>query len=111
MNYIIILRKITFGVIITWCTIFSSFGQNGQRQSIIDTNSKPAVFMQEGVSVPTHESVLTFTPDCNTVYIAIRDTIFFSKLVNGNWTKPIKAPFSKQWGNWDPALSPDGKRL
>ncbi|MDB4901286.1 MAG: translocation protein TolB [Mucilaginibacter sp.] len=38
-------------------------------------------------------------------------TICFSKIINGKWTKPKVVPFSGQWNDWDPFLSPDGKRL
>ena len=50
-------------------------------------------------------------PDGNTVYLADSNRICFSKLVNGKWTKLIIAPFSGQWQDWDPFVSPDGKRL
>jgi Tol biopolymer transport system component len=111
MNYIIILREITFGVIITWCTAFSLFGQNGQPPSIIDSNARPAVFTQEGVTLPNDESSPTFTPDVRTVYLADSNRIYVSKKVKGKWTKPQVVSFSGQWQDWDPTLSPDGKRL
>src|SRR5665213_1041907 len=111
MNYITILREITLGVIITWCTIFSAFGQNSQGQSIIDSNARPLVFTQEGVAAPNDESAPAFMPDGKTVYLADKQAICFSKMVNGKWGKLVVAPFSGQWKDWDPTLSPDGKRL
>src|ERR1700733_12903618 len=119
MNYLQFLywlsREIILGVIITWCTIFSSFGQNAgpvtMNQSIIDGSSRPGVFLQEGVSVPNDESAPTFMPGGNTVYLADNNTICFSKMINGKWTKPKKASFSGKWKDWDPFISPDGKRL
>jgi len=104
-------KEIILGIIITWCAIFSAFGQSGQQQNIIDTRSGPKVFMQEGVSMPNDESAPTFTPDGNTVYLSDNNTVCFSKRVNGKWTKPKTAPFSGQWKDWDASLSPDGKRI
>lgn len=81
------------------------------QQNIIDPGAKPVVFLQEGVSTPNDESAPTFMPDNKTVYLADNYTIRFSKLVNGQWTKPKPASFSGQWKDWDPFISPDGKRL
>ncbi len=106
-----VLKEVTLGVIITWCTIFSSFGQNVNQENIIDSNAKPVVFIQEGVAVPNDESAPTFTPDGRAVYLADNNKICVSKMVNGKWTKPTVVSFSGQWKDWDPTLSPDGKRL
>src|SRR5471030_405230 len=92
------------GVIITWCSVFSAFGQGvhsaGMSQNLIDSGSMPRVFMQDGVSIPTHEQAPSFTPDGNTVYFAVNEAIFFSKKINGKWNRPVVASFSSQWGNW-----------
>jgi len=106
-----LLREIILGVVITWCTVFSLFGQTDQRQNIIDSGARPVVFTQEGVAMPNDESAPAFTPDDKTVYLADKQVICFSKMVNGKWGKPTVAPFSGQWKDWDPTLSPDGKRL
>jgi Tol biopolymer transport system component len=108
----VLLREIIFGIIITWCTIFSSLGQGAQQQSVVDINSKPKVFEQEGVPVPNDEFAPSFTPDGNTVYFSSGSTeIYFSKLVDNKWAKPIVAVFSGRWKDMDPFISPDGKRL
>jgi Tol biopolymer transport system component len=104
-------REIIFGIIITWCSIFSSFGQTTQQQNIIDANSKPAVFMQEGVPVPNDESAPSFMPGGNTVYLSDSNKVCVSHRVNGKWTKPKVVSFSGQWKDWDAALSPDGKHI
>jgi Tol biopolymer transport system component len=105
-------REIIFGIIITWCTIFSSFGQGTQQQNIVDINSKPKVFSQEGVPVQNDEFAPSFTPDGNTVYFSSGSPeIYFSKLVNNKWAKPTVAVFSGRWKDMDPFISPDGKRL
>jgi Tol biopolymer transport system component len=84
---------------------------NIQAQNIVDPAAQPKVFTQEGVATPNNESVSTFMPDGKTVYMADGQTIVFSKKVGGKWIKPVTAPFSGQWKDWDPALSPNGKRL
>jgi Tol biopolymer transport system component len=109
-----LLTELAFGVVITWCTIFSSFGQSSGKQNIIDTASKVTVFAPGIVSTPFEEAAATFTPDGNTVYFyqgTLYTTICFSKMINGKWTKPEVVPFSGQWSDWDPFLSPDGKKL
>lgn len=88
------------------CTALSSFGQD-----IVNPATQPKVFSQEGVTSTTDQSVTAFTPDEKTAYIANGQTIVVSKKVKGKWTKPVVTPFSGQWKDWDPAMSPDGKRL
>ena len=99
-------------------TAFTAFSQNVQtppvQANIIDTNSRAMVFAPGVVSTQFEEAAATFTPDGDTVYFyqgTIYMTICFSKMVDGKWTKPKVAPFSGQWSDWDPFLSPDGKRL
>jgi Tol biopolymer transport system component len=116
-------KAIILTAIITVSIALEAFCQNTQpgtqptiqpatsQQNIFDPGAKPAVFLQEGVSTPNDESAPTFMPDNNTVYLADNNTICFSKLVNGKWTKPKPASFSGQWKDWDPFISPDGKRL
>lgn len=88
------------------CTALSAFSQD-----IITPNTQPKIFSQEGVTSTNDQSVAAFTPDEKTVYIADGQTIVISKKVKGKWSKPVVAPFSGQWKDWDPAMSPDGKRL
>jgi len=119
MQLLIKLSKgIILSTIIMCCTVFVAFCQNRPQgvspQTVIDTNSKAEVFALGVVSTPFNEAVATFTPDGNTVYFyqgTIYSTICFSKKVNGEWTKPGVVPFSGRWNDWDPFLSPDGKRL
>jgi Tol biopolymer transport system component len=107
MNFMSIsFKRIILSLIIALGAIPAAFCQN-----IVDAGAKPAVFLQEGVATPNNESVATFLPDGNTVFFADGQTICFSKMTNGKWGKPATAPFSGHWKDWDPALSPDGKRL
>jgi Tol biopolymer transport system component len=109
------LKKIIFSLAFFCLTTFVAYCQTTQPartpEDIIIAGAAPVVFLQEGVITPTHESAPCFTPDGNTVYFAINDTIYISKMVNGKWAKPGVALFSRKFGNWDPSLSPDGKRL
>jgi Tol biopolymer transport system component len=82
-----------------------------QISTIVVPGSIPQVFMQEGVDTPNNESALTLSPDGHTVYLADNYVIKISWKSDGKWTKPVVAPFSGKWHDWDPTLSPDGKRL
>jgi Tol biopolymer transport system component len=82
--------------------------------AIIDTSARPEVFAPGVVSSPFEEVAATFMPDGNTVYFAqgtLAMEICFSKKVNGEWQKPAVAAFSGRWGDWDPFLAPDGRRI
>ena len=106
-----VLKEVTLGVIITWCAIFSVFGQSATQQSIIENNAKPTVFTQEGVASTANEWATAFMPDGRTVYFTDDNKICVSKMVNAKWTRPTVVSFSGHWKDYDPALSPDGKRL
>ena len=63
---------------------------------------------------------LTFSPDARTVYFASSEqffpfsrkaTIYESHFDNGKWTTPEVAPFSGQYSDIDPFITPDGQRL
>jgi Tol biopolymer transport system component len=111
-----LLRDLVFGVIITWCTVFSSFAQSGRhsmdQQGIVDPGARAVIFIPGVVSTPDDEFAPSFTPDGKTVYISSGSPeIYFSKVVNGKWGKPKLAAFSGRWKDMDPFISPDGKRL
>jgi len=88
------------------CTTLSVFGQD-----IVDPAAQPKVFSQEGKTDLSNESVAAFMPDQKTVFIADGQTIVVSKMIRGKWSTPVTAPFSGQWKDWDPTMSPDGKRV
>jgi len=75
----------------------------------------PAVVDPGGLSGPASEDCLSFTPDGNTAVYDISSGknvfIVVAHRVNGQWSKPEIAPFSGQWKDHDPALSPDGRFL
>lgn len=80
-------------------------------QDIVVPGAKPSLFVHEGMSGVNNESVLAFTPDSRCAFIADGQTLVYSKLVNGKWTKTLTLPFSGHWKDWDPALRSDGRRL
>jgi Tol biopolymer transport system component len=72
------------------------------------------------ISTPLDEYDNTFTPDGDTLYYAISapgsaagqaGVIMRSVRRDGHWTPPVVAPFSGQYDDADPSISPDGKRL
>ncbi|GAB3102233.1 hypothetical protein [Lysobacter terrae] len=74
---------------------------------------KPQVFSPGNISGPAHDSAPTFTPTGDTVYFGRSNPQQSVILVsdsdeNGGWTKPEVAPFSGQWNDMEPAMSPDG---
>lgn len=79
---------------------------------ILPADSKPTPFLQEGVTVPNKESTPTFTPDGQTMYLADNAKVCVSRKTDGKWSKPAPVSFStSRWNDWDPTLTPDGKRL
>jgi Tol biopolymer transport system component len=98
-------------VTITLTTIITSFSQITYGQNIIRDGAVATIFLQEGVSVPNDQSAPCFTPDGKTLYLSDSNTICFSKMVNGKWTKPRPVSISGRWKDWDATLSPDGKWL
>jgi Tol biopolymer transport system component len=86
-------------------------------------NQPPAeatVFSDGGISDANEQWRITFTPDGKTAYFAEspfffpatrQAFIYVSHLEDGAWTAPELAPFSGQYSDMDPFLSPDGQRL
>lgn len=65
------------------------------------------------------ESRIAFSKDGNTAYFgrssefgpAAKNTMYVSQRVEGKWGEPAVASFSGTFSDFDPFLSPDGKRL
>jgi WD40 repeat protein len=77
--------------------------------------SAPQVFAPGVVSGPANEDSAAFSPDGKTVFFDRINwpnaAILVSHKVHGEWTKATIAPFSGQWLDHDPAMSPDGSFL
>ncbi len=75
-------------------------------------SATPEVLAPGELSGPASEDCLSFTPDGDTAVYDLGNgsssTIVISHRANGHWSKPELAPFSGQWLDHDPAVSPDG---
>lgn len=78
-------------------------------------DTAPAVFAPGVISGPLHDSAPAFAPDGHTVYFSRSDgphsTILVSHEHAGQWSTPATAPFSGQWSDMEPSMSPDGSFL
>ena len=70
------------------------------------------------ISTGDNEFGPAFTPDGDTLFFCRTapartnfQAILVSRRVNGAWRAPDVAPFSGQWKDLDPSISPDGKLL
>src|SRR5579859_4289005 len=72
----------------------------------------PEIFAPGAISGTASEDCFSMTPDGDTAVFDIANgsssTIVISHKVKGHWSKPEIAPFSGQWYDHDPAVSPDG---
>lgn len=79
--------------------------------------SDPVIFGAGVISTRDYESSITFDPDGKTAYFvkSVPDLSFrvivVSRLEKGKWSTPEVAPFSGQYSDTDPFVSPDGKKL
>lgn len=84
-----------------------------QQPSIV--TAAPEIFAPGAISGPANDGAPTFAPDGNTLYFARANNswgfILESHKIAGKWQQPTVAPFSGQWSDQQPAISPDGQRL
>ena len=82
--------------------------------------STPEIFAPGVISDDNEQWRITFTPDGRTAYFAEspeffpftrQATIYVSTFVDGAWTEPVVAPFSGEFSDIDPFISPNGQRL
>lgn len=78
---------------------------------------EPAIFAPGAISTGEYESHPAFTPDGKTLYY-LKDTPDFShwtivesRFEKGGWTRPEVVPFSGQYSDADPFITPDGSRM
>jgi len=77
---------------------------------------KPEIFSPGIISGPLHEAAPAFTPDGKTVYYhcaggSIQGTILVAHWQKGGWSGPEIAPWSGEWSDIEPAMSPDGSYM
>ena len=75
----------------------------------------PQIFAPGVVSGPANDAAPAFAPDGKTVYFFRGNgsdyDILVSHLRGTRWSRPIVAPFSGQWRDLEPSMSPDGSYL
>jgi Tol biopolymer transport system component len=75
----------------------------------------PEIFAPGVISGPGGDGSPAFSPDGNTIYFtrsAAHWTIILeSHKVDGQWSKPVIAPFSGEWPESSPAMAPDGSYI
>src|SRR5215217_4416785 len=79
--------------------------------------SEPQVFGPGVLSTGDYDLNSAFTPDGKTIYFTKASpdfrsfTLVVSRFEKGKWSTPEVAPFSGQYSDADPFISPDGKHL
>lgn len=79
--------------------------------------SEPRIFAENIISNSDYERGGTFTPDGKEFYFTKRSpegyfmAICVSRFVNSKWSQPEIAPFSGQYPDSEPIISPDGEKL
>ncbi|HEX8363111.1 MAG TPA: hypothetical protein VF613_23510 [Longimicrobium sp.] len=101
------------------CGVDDVTGPGGAARSAKE--AEPAAIFAPGVISDEREQWrITFSPDGKTAYFAASDfffpftrqaTIYVSHLEGGTWSTPAVAPFSGEYSDIDPFLSPNGQRL
>jgi hypothetical protein len=71
----------------------------------------PKVFAPGVISSPAKDGSPTFSPDGNTLFFTRGSMIMESHRVHGHWTQPVIAPFSGDWPELQPEMSPDGSYM
>jgi hypothetical protein len=75
----------------------------------------PRLFAPGVISEPAHDSAPAFAPDGKTVIFgrssAAASFLLVSHKTDHGWSPPKIAPFSGQWLDMEPAMSPDGSYL
>jgi len=96
-------------------SILLSIGQNQDAVATVSAGPTPQIFAPGVISGPGNDGSPTFSPDGNTLFFT-RSTshwtvILESHKVNGQWTQATLAPFSGEWPESSPAMSPDGRYI
>ncbi|MGH7450132.1 MAG: hypothetical protein ACRENG_02170 [bacterium] len=79
--------------------------------------TEPVMFGEGVISTAEDELNACFAPDGKTIYFSLNapvnrlGVIVFSRFENGKWRTPQVAPFSGQYSDYDPFISPDGNKL
>lgn len=94
-----------------WMVAFALYGAACSLFASDVPDDAPRIFAPGVISGAAGEACPAFTPDGSTVYFDIGSMILVSHQHHGVWSKPEIAPFSGEWMDHDPAMSPDGSYL
>jgi Tol biopolymer transport system component len=105
-------------ILVLSCLLVSSreAGRVGRTQAQA-VSGEATIFAEGVISTAEYESHSQFTPDGKVLYFVKSTpnfsfwTIALSRLENGKWSAPEVAPFSGQYSDADPFITPDGSRL
>ena len=102
-------------LLLTLASILAFSAQANAQESVCSSPVHPEIFAAGVISGPEHDAAPAFAPDGRTVWFNRSDgthsTILESRFEGGQWSSPRVAPFSGQWSDMEPAMSPDGRFL
>jgi len=91
---------------------------NLSAQKIASSTPQPEIFQPGVISTGDFDTHIEFTPDQKQIFFLrltpdynLFWTMFESHLVHGKWSTPQIAPFSGQFSDADPFITPDNKHL
>ena len=96
---------------LSWMIAVGLFGAVSSSFAADVPAAQPQVLAPGVISGPAGEACPAFTPDGDTMYFDVGSMILVSHREHGAWSKPVIAPFSGQWLDHDPTMSPDGSYL
>src|SRR5262249_44858295 len=103
--------------ILTGLTLSLLWRTSADSRPADDPQPKPEMIGEAVISTPDDELGGTITADGKTLYFEksvpphYLYILYESQLVNGKWQKPKVLPFSGQYKDTDPVLSPDEQTL
>ncbi len=71
----------------------------------------PQIFAPGVVSGPSNDADAAFTPDGRSVVFSRDGALMTSQKTGNTWSRPRIAPFSGEWMDLQPTMSPDGRFL
>jgi len=118
-NWLMTVKLGALSSLLGMCFIHSATGQRPARRPYASDHplNEPTIFGAGVISTGDDESHPAFTPDGRTLYFLKNTpdfshwTIVVSRFERGRWSAPEVAPFSGQYRDADPFITPDGQRF